>query len=192
MYGDQWKSELARLLHYEQRRRQPGRSSAATVGASLLTSLFAGGGSGRGNSGRGGSALGASSSVTRLLGSAFRAFGGGSTNPVSGMARLVTGIVRLFSGSHAAPAPKLPKFALPTARAYQGVIAGPRSAAGEGRINAAGISERAQGPVGASSITVQVQAMDSKSFLDHSDAIATAVRKAMLESHSLNSVVADL
>ena len=31
-------------------------------------------------------------------------------------------------------------------------------------------------------ITVQVQAMDSQSFLDHSNDIALAVRQAMLES----------
>jgi len=34
-----------------------------------------------------------------------------------------------------------------------------------------------------------VQAMDSKSFLDHSADIAMAVRQAMLESSVLNDVV---
>lgn len=38
-------------------------------------------------------------------------------------------------------------------------------------------------------ITVQVQAMDSKSFLDHSADIALAVRQAILESSVLNDVV---
>lgn len=41
-------------------------------------------------------------------------------------------------------------------------------------------------------ITVQVNAMDSRSFLDHSEDIARAVRDAMLHSHSLNDVVNDL
>lgn len=41
-------------------------------------------------------------------------------------------------------------------------------------------------------ITVQVSAMDSRSFLDHSDDIARAVREAMLNMHSLNDVVSDL
>jgi hypothetical protein len=41
-------------------------------------------------------------------------------------------------------------------------------------------------------ITVQVQAMDSQSFLDHSDDIAQAVRQAMLNMSSLNDVVSDL
>jgi hypothetical protein len=41
-------------------------------------------------------------------------------------------------------------------------------------------------------ITVQVQAMDSQSFLDHSDDIAQAVRQAMLNMSSLNDIVNDL
>ena len=41
-------------------------------------------------------------------------------------------------------------------------------------------------------ITVQVQAMDSQSFLDHSDEIAQAVRQAMLNMNSINDVVTDL
>jgi hypothetical protein len=41
-------------------------------------------------------------------------------------------------------------------------------------------------------IQITVQAMDSRSFLDHSDDIARAVREAMLHSHSLNDVVGEL
>jgi predicted nucleotide-binding protein len=41
-------------------------------------------------------------------------------------------------------------------------------------------------------ITIQVQAMDSRSFLDHSGDIARAVREAMLNMHSLNDVINDL
>ena len=41
-------------------------------------------------------------------------------------------------------------------------------------------------------ITVQVQAMDSQSFLDHSNDIAQAVRQAMLNMNSLNDVVTNL
>jgi hypothetical protein len=39
---------------------------------------------------------------------------------------------------------------------------------------------------------VQVQAMDSRSFMDHSHDIATAVREAVLNMHSLNDVISDL
>ena len=42
------------------------------------------------------------------------------------------------------------------------------------------------------SILVQVQAMDSQSFMDHSNDIAQAVRNAMLNLHSVNDVIADL
>ncbi len=41
-------------------------------------------------------------------------------------------------------------------------------------------------------VTVQVSAMDSQSFLDHSDEIARAVRQAMLNSHGLNDVISEL
>ena len=44
----------------------------------------------------------------------------------------------------------------------------------------------------AANITIQVQAMDSRSFLDHSTEIAQAVREAMLNMHSLNDVVNDI
>ena len=42
------------------------------------------------------------------------------------------------------------------------------------------------------SILVQVQAMDSQSFMDHSNDIAQAVRQAMLNLHSVNDVISGL
>lgn len=53
-------------------------------------------------------------------------------------------------------------------------------------------------PIGSSnspqgqSVLVQVQAMDSQSFMDHSQEIAHAVRHAMLNMSSLNDVIVDL
>jgi len=41
-------------------------------------------------------------------------------------------------------------------------------------------------------VTVQVQAMDSRSFLEHSEDIARAVRTAVLHSHALNDVLNEL
>jgi hypothetical protein len=41
-------------------------------------------------------------------------------------------------------------------------------------------------------ILVQVQAMDTQSFMDHSQEIAQAVRQAMLNMNSLNDVILDL
>ena len=46
-------------------------------------------------------------------------------------------------------------------------------------------------PRQAPAVTVQVQAMDSRSFLDHSTEIARAVKEALLNSHSLNDVLQD-
>jgi hypothetical protein len=41
-------------------------------------------------------------------------------------------------------------------------------------------------------ITIQVQAMDSRSFLDHSNEIADAVRRAIMESHPLNDTLREV
>jgi hypothetical protein len=41
-------------------------------------------------------------------------------------------------------------------------------------------------------ITIQVQALDSQSFMDHSNDIAMAVRQAMLETTVLNDVIRDV
>jgi hypothetical protein len=64
------------------------------------------------------------------------------------------------------------------ADSQSGVVASPMS----------GGSSGAQGQ----SILVQVQAMDSQSFMDHSQDIAQAVRQAMLNLNSLNDVILDL
>jgi hypothetical protein len=45
---------------------------------------------------------------------------------------------------------------------------------------------------GSGQMIVQVQAMDSQSFLDHSDDIAQAVRQAMLQSSVLNDVIREV
>lgn len=47
-------------------------------------------------------------------------------------------------------------------------------------------------PPAAPSITVNVSAMDSQSFLDRSNDIASAVREAMLNLHPINDVIANL
>jgi hypothetical protein len=41
-------------------------------------------------------------------------------------------------------------------------------------------------------VTVNVSAMDSQSFMDRSNDIASAVREAMLNLHPINDVVANL
>jgi hypothetical protein len=51
---------------------------------------------------------------------------------------------------------------------------------------------RSENPPSQTPITIQVQAMDSRSFLDHRDDIADAVRRALLESHPLNDTLSEV
>jgi hypothetical protein len=126
-----------------------------------------------------------------------------------GLAPLIGGLVSLFSGGDtAAPAP-LVKYAMPAAADFQaaesrGQVTSldydqtgmPRSYAPAGAI--AGLSGNAYGSAGgavsgaAPQITVNVQAMDARSFMDRSNDIALAVRDAMLNLNSINDVVNDL
>jgi len=107
---------------------------------------------------------------------------------------LISGVLKLFGGGgdggQSEPSPLL-KFALPPAvnvnagvsRAAPGEVFGVDSA--QGGMPRAVTQTVAQAP----QITVQVQAMDSQSFMDRSGDIARAVRQAMLESSVLNDVV---
>ncbi|MGA3076739.1 MAG: hypothetical protein ABSG56_24015 [Bryobacteraceae bacterium] len=130
------------------------------------------------SSGGSGAASDALSAAGQLLG------GGFSLMP------LVSLFSSLFGGGQSQqPAPLVP-FSLPpslnleSTNDNQDVVWGenglPRSAASGGGSNAG------------QQITVQVQAMDSQSFLDHSDDIAQAVRQAMLNMNSINDVVTNL
>lgn len=49
----------------------------------------------------------------------------------------------------------------------------------------------ARQPDQAGSVVVQVQAIDSRSFLDHRDEIASAVKQALMESHGLGTVLGE-
>jgi len=125
-----------------------------------------------------------SSSSSPVASTLLNVFGAGL-----GLSPLITGIASLLGGggSDSAPDP-LMKFALPPSiRVNAGVSESGGAAFAvdnpQGGVpRPAPLSQPAQ-------ITVQVQAMDSKSFLDHSADIAMAVRQAMLESSVLNDVV---
>lgn len=106
-----------------------------------------------------------------------------------GVSPLISGLMSLFGGGESTqPSPLVP-FAKPAAVRVDAGI----SSAAPGETFAV---DSAQGglprPVTSGAltqITVQVQAMDSRSFLDHSQDIAMAVRQAMLESSALNDVI---
>ena len=124
-----------------------------------------------------------------------------------GLAPLISGIVSLFSGGDAPPAP-LVKYAMPAAANFQaqesqGQVSGmDYDQSGMPRRYSAAASAEASGDTsgGGSSaassaapqITVNVQAMDARSFMDRSNDIALAVRDAMLNLNSINDVVNDL
>ena len=129
-----------------------------------------------------------------------------------GMVPLIVGLLGLFGGG-GTPAATLEKYAMPERQYFEGADTGgdisdadydqmgmPRtySAAPDGTgTQASGTavpssSGSGTGGAGAAQITVNVQAMDSQSFLDHSNDIAQAVRAAMLNSNSINDVVNSL
>jgi hypothetical protein len=107
-----------------------------------------------------------------------------------GLAPLISGLASLFGGGAGATTPPaLDQYTAPEAMQFEGDV--DRSAnvtdwgGSGGARSGTPLSTNAQ-------ITVQVNAMDSQSFLDHSQDIANAVRQAMLNSNSLNDVVGDL
>jgi hypothetical protein len=130
-----------------------------------------------------------------------------------GLAPLITSLFGLFSrGDSEEAAPTLAKYVMParleiaqaagrwglsdvdygqtgTPRPYGGGYFDAPPAIGD-RTGAA--AERLPSSSAAPQITVNVQAMDARSFLDRSADIAAAVRDAMLHLNSVNDVVNDL
>jgi hypothetical protein len=117
-----------------------------------------------------------------------------------GLAPLISGLVSLLgSGGAETPAP-LVKYTLPTAIDFQAAQSNGRlgdldyDQTGMARTYAqgAGGSAGLNGNAAAPQITVNVQAMDARSFMDRSNDIALAVRDAMLNMNAINDVVNEL
>lgn len=123
-----------------------------------------------------------------------------------GLVPLVTGLLGLFDGGASAP-PPLVKYAMPQRLYFTGADTG--SGVGEAnydqmgmpRVSGAAVDRSSSAPstTGSASagsyapqINVTVQAMDARSFMDHSTEIAQAVRQAMLNLSSINDVVNEL
>jgi hypothetical protein len=115
-----------------------------------------------------------------------------------GIAPLVASIAHLITGSgpdapptlipHTPPASLQLDFA-DTKQAYTGIGAFSQVTYGQ---NGLSKSAAAQAQPAAPQVSIQVNALDSRSFMDHSNEIALAVRQAMLNMHSLNDIVSDL
>jgi len=146
------------------------------------------------------------------LGNAMRDFASNRLNAMP----LISTLVGLFSGGQdPEPPPPLIKYAMPpaihvsaansqdaagylksvdygqdgTARTYsEPASSGPELFGGLTPASSTSSRENQATP----QIVVNVQAMDSRSFLDHSGEIAQAVREAMLNMHPLNDVVSEL
>jgi hypothetical protein len=110
---------------------------------------------------------------------------------------ILSGLLKLFGGGPASTEAAAPvsRYAAPEpARLDAGLVGGERLTTVD---RGAGDRVRVIEPERAAAaqpanVTVHVTAMDSRSFLDRSDEIARAVRLAMLESHAINDVVAEL
>ena len=117
---------------------------------------------------------------------------GGALGLLSPVAK---GILGLFgSGGNSAPAP-LPLYWPPPPISIAGVTHAPKADSSAPRqATAAQPANTPAAPLAAPApqITVNINAMDSQSFLDRSNDIASAVRLAMLNLHPINDVVADL
>lgn len=109
---------------------------------------------------------------------------GGTLGFGFGLSPIISGLLNLFGGDEEAhSAPQLPKFIRPAPVEFEGGVSANESAAFE-------VSRGQSGMI--RPIVVQVQAMDSRSFLDHRDEIARAVRQAMLETNALGDAVREL
>jgi hypothetical protein len=111
-----------------------------------------------------GKELSSGNGLAGMLSSGLASFGG--------IGSLVSGISHLFGGGQKS-LPALQLFQLPDA------------------VNRTVHINSANG-ASSPSINVHVQALDSQSFITRSNDIAKAVKSAMLNSHSLNNVVAEI
>jgi hypothetical protein len=129
------------------------------------------------------------SSVGSTVESAASSLLGGGL--LSSLSPLLGGLLSLFGGSGqvlAAPTP----FMLPASVQSQAGL----TASAPGQVTPVSYGEtgrpRGQSANAPPQVTIQVNAMDSQSFLDHSDDIAMAVKQAILNSSSLNDVISNL
>jgi hypothetical protein len=128
------------------------------------------------------------SSVLPTIGTLASSLTGGAMS----LSPILSGLLHLFGGGTSTAPPPLAKFALPPSVAFQAAnVAGSQTPGVDfGQSGTPRVIGSA--PSASQQITIQVQAMDSRSFMDHSQDIAAAVREAMLNMHALNDVVSDL
>ena len=163
-----------------QNSNQTSTSSTSSLFSQLLQSAA--------GLGSGGAASG-TSLLSGLFGGEASA-GGGIGGALSlGIAPAVTGLLGLLGFSGKSAPPQLPLYSAPKSiNAQAGLQGGALSGADIGQ---SGLS-RGNSTAGQPQVTLHIQAMDTQSILNRSTDIASAVRQAMLQSHPVNDVVADL
>ena len=109
-----------------------------------------------------------------------------------GVVPLIGALFGLFGGGDEEKPVPLIKYALPNRREFH--VAATASGFAEVDYDETGLPRAYEPRASEASpaITVNVQAMDARSFLDRSSDIAAAVREAMLNLNSINDVVTDL
>ena len=110
---------------------------------------------------------------------------------LGGLSPILSGVLSLFSGGGSSAPTPLTTYIPPPSLQFQAAN-GPGTTvqgADYGQSAARAISST---PQSIPQVTVHVHAMDSQSFIDHSQDIAAAVREAVLNMHSLNDVISDL
>ncbi len=129
---------------------------------------------------------GGSSALSTLDGLLSGVLGQGSI-----LSPIVSGIMSLFGGGGSSTTTALSSFDMPASVNVETAINQPAGGATGTRTSqsASGVQ---MGATSQQPIQVQISALDSQSFLDHSNDIASAVRKALLDSHPLNDVIAEL
>jgi hypothetical protein len=114
---------------------------------------------------------------------------------MTGVGPVVTGLMKLFGSDEPEPRPTLEKFSSPAPVSVEAGLTQDRRYSAI-RYGTDGTPESMESPSRRSSelptVQINIQAMDSQSFLDRQDDIARAVREAMLHSSSLNDVVLEL
>jgi hypothetical protein len=95
---------------------------------------------------------------------------------------VISGLASLFSGGQNSP-PPVSIYTPPPAVAISGALTPASSGGTQTTSNTSSTTAH---------VTVNVNAMDSQSFLDRSTDIANAVREAMLNMHPINNVIANL
>ncbi len=107
-----------------------------------------------------------------------------------GLSPLISLFGKLFGGGEETTYAPLPVYSPPAPVQYTGFLGGQAYSPVQSQNEALPAAAASGGNIIRSApVTIRVEALDSQSFMDHSDDIAQAVRRALLESHTLNDVI---